>query len=104
MVSRALAREVEVGSIQHWSLAQGEGLCTSGGSVPMLRARIRPTPTVFIRSLSRQVGVMEEEDWDGLLLLLLLLSFVCDCCWLLLLLLGGDGPMNVSPDADRGGD
>lgn len=54
--SRAFDREMVVGSNQVWSLAHGVGLCTSGGSVPMLSARTRQMPTVFIRSLSLHDG------------------------------------------------
>jgi len=100
MVSRALAREVEWGLNQHWSVAWGVGLWESGGSVPMLRARIRPRATVFIRSLRRQVGIIEVDSWWGLT------SLVCDCdlCWSSLLMGGNIGPMNASPDVCRGGD
>lgn len=58
----ALARDTEDGSIQHCSLAQGFGLTMSGGSVPTFRANTKATPTVFIRSRSRQLGFKVEDD------------------------------------------
>ena len=56
IISLAFDRLTPLGSIQHWSLAQGFGLDTSGGSVPIFNAKIMHTPVVFILSLSLQVG------------------------------------------------
>ena len=63
--SRALDRDTVAGSIQQRSDAQGCGLMVSGGSVPILSANTRPTPTVRMRTRRRQSGLMMVCSDEG---------------------------------------